>query len=70
MRGPLKNQEEIISIVVRRIEPWLFSYKTEAAARRVLSRQFFGNAVAFKIFLARLAGLGWRINYAQQSAGF
>ena len=66
----LKNQKEIISVVVRRIEPGLLPNKLESTPVGVIAHELFGDAVAFEIFFPRFAGFGWRINYAQRPAGF
>ena len=69
MRRFLKNQKEVISIVVRRIESRLLPNKSESTLGSVIAHELVGNAMTFKIFFPRLAGFGWRIDYAQQSAG-
>src|SRR5882724_10373785 len=66
----LKNQEKVISIVVRPIESWRLPNKSKSTSGSVIAHELVGNAMTFKIFFPRLAGFGWRINYAQQSAGF
>src|SRR5215475_3356303 len=68
--GFLEDEKKVISASFRRIEPGFLADEYEAAVRRVVANELFGNSMPVKIPFSWLPRRSRRINDREQSAGF